>query len=111
MMNYISKVEMIRRFGEPYFGYTDIPAGARSGLPYEATVYIRDDLPKWVKKSVEAHELCHAKDKKFNSQFEREVRAWWAGFKGHPIGFFYGILLSLTPERIGLYWRRWRDGF
>lgn len=107
----ISKAEMLERFKEPYFGYTDIPSGAKYGLPYAAKVYVRSDLPRSVRISVEAHELCHAADKDFGSQFDRERRAWWAGFKAHPIGFFYGIVLSLTPERLGLYWRRWRQNF
>lgn len=100
MIRYVTKAEMLQLFGEPYFGYTNVSM---------ATVWVRIDLPKWVRISVEAHERQHLDDANRWSQMSvlyREARAWWAGFKAQPIGFVLGILMSLTPSRIWLYARR-----
>lgn len=95
---------MLEFHGRPYFGYTVITGNS-------ATIWIRKDLPPRVYRSVLAHEMKHANDRDFKSLWKREARGWWAGFKASPIGFFQAIGMSLTKERLGLYWRRWRDGF
>lgn len=87
----------------PYFGYTlrndDV-----------ALIWIRNDLPARVYKSVLAHEMRHADDAG-KALWAREARGWWAGFKASPLGFLQGVFMSLTTERLGLYWRRWRGNF
>lgn len=99
----VTRAEMLATHKFPYFGYTLRNDDA-------AVIWIRSDLPPRVYKSVLAHEMQHAQDKG-GSLWAREARGWWAGFKASPIGFFQAILMSMTVERIGLYWRRWRDGF
>lgn len=98
-----SKEEMTQRFKYPYFGVAD---------SINLHIFIRTDLPKLVYKSILAHEFQHILDRDKNySLWTKEARAWWAGFKAQPIGFFYGIFLSLTPERINLYWKRFKENF
>lgn len=100
----VTRDQMLQQHRQPYFGYT-----LRSNDA--AIIWIRKDLPERVYKSVLAHEMRHAADADFSSLWRREARGWWAGFKASPLGFFQSIAMSLTPERINLYWRRWRDGF
>ena len=102
-MVFISKEEMVTKFGEDYFGYSIPNVG----------VWVREDLPDSVKTSVTAHEMYHYNDTTFyqSSAFMRELKANIAGFKSTPIGFFYGILLSLSPSRISLYICRIVKGF
>lgn len=100
----VTKAEMLQTHKQPYLGYTRVEKDA-------AIIWIRKDLPPRVYVSVLAHEMFHANDEDFRSLWLREARAWWAGFKASPIGFLSAIGMSLTKERLGLYWRRWRDGF
>lgn len=95
----VSPEEMKKQTGEDYFGYS---------VPSNGLVLIRNNLPDSVTKSVIAHEMYHTNDKNFytSSVFMRELRANIAGFKATPVGWFRGILLSLTPSRIWLYIRR-----
>lgn len=100
----LSKEEMIALFMYPYYGYTIVNKG----------VWIRSDLPVSVKASVTAHEMQHYNDNAFldGRVWHWEMRAWIAGFKASPIGFFQGILLSITDiERISLYLKRIIKGF
>ena len=99
---YLSKASMLERFQYPYFGITDY--GTRE-------IFIRSDLPKCVQISVLAHEREHARAGHKGSFWLDEPRAWWAGFKGQPVGFFLGILLSLVPGRLALYWKRIWENF
>lgn len=95
---------MLAAHGHPYFGYTLRNDDA-------AIIWIRSDLPPRVYGSVLAHEEQHAVDRNANPLLLWEARGWWAGFKASPAGFFHAIVLSLTSERLGLYWRRWRQKF
>ena len=119
-INYITKEEMLVKRGEPYFGYTQFTpvfhfsTGSYIKTEYEADVIdIRSDLPKSVQESVLGHEMVHATDTEFmnESVLFREAKAWIGGLKANPVGFFYGILLSLSPERIKLYLKRIMKGF
>ena len=101
---HVSRTQMLATHKFPYFGYTKRNDEA-------AIIWIRNDLPPRVYKSVLAHEQQHAGDRNFKPLILWEARGWWAGLKASPLGFLQGILMSMTPERIGLYWRRWRDGF
>lgn len=101
---HVTKTEMLQYHREPYFGYTLVSGQS-------AIIWIRKDLPKAVYLSVLAHERCHALDADFSSLFKREARAWWAALKETPLGFFYSILLSLSPARLHLYWRRLLHNF
>jgi len=99
----LNKFEMVMRFKYPYFGLT---------FPTTFQVYVRHDLPKIVIKSVLAHEYQHIKDRDRHLYlWTLEARAWYAGFMAQPFGFLLGILMSLTPERIKLYYNRIRKGF
>jgi hypothetical protein len=102
METYITKAQMLERRKYPYFGVTDYAT---------KEIFIRKDLPKCVQASVLAHEREHLRVGHKGSFWKNEPCAWWAGFKGQPIGFFLGILLSLTPERLRLYWSRLRGNF
>jgi hypothetical protein len=88
---YITKAGMIDRYGD-YFGITHFEH--RGAVP---GIYIREDLPECVKKSVLAHERHHARGN------HSEFGAWIAGAKGHFGGFLLGILMSLRPGRLKLY--------
>lgn len=99
---YLTKEQMLSRFKWPYFGIT---------LYETREIFIRKDLPKCVQASVLAHEREHLRVGHKESFWKDEPHAWWAGLIGHPGGFFLGILLSLTPERLALYWSRLKDNF
>lgn len=101
----VSKVEMIRANGYPYFGFS---------LPSTRVIYIRSGLPPRVYASVLAHEMYHTNDRDFttSSALYREARANWAGFRADWRGFFQGIWMSLTDrERLALYWKRITENF
>ena len=83
---------MLRRFKKDYFGVT-LNAGTNP------EIYIQNDLPKIVQKSVLAHEMAHVE----NEGTGTELQAWVAGFKAQPIGWLLGIILSLRWSRIKMY--------
>lgn len=104
MINYITKQEMIEKFGRNYFGLTQFFVDET----LEPVIYIRNDigekclpnrLRNWVEESVFAHEQEHIK----NGRRSLELKSWVAGFKGNWKGFILGLLLSLTPSRIKMY--------
>jgi hypothetical protein len=67
----------------PRYGYAQ---------PSRQIAYVREDLPRSVKKFVTFH--------------EREIRANIAGARKHPIGFMACVLMSLAPYRLKYYWQR-----
>lgn len=73
----------------------------------EQIAYVREDLPKCVKNFVIVHELYHLRDR---AQWWvwREIKANAAGGIKHPLGFTLCVLMSLTPHRLGYYWKRMR---
>jgi hypothetical protein len=95
-VNYVSKNKLY-----PAFGKAD---------PKKKKVYIRNDLPKIVKKFVKTHEVFHIRNNKPRQWFWEEIKAnTYAGIK-HPIGFIVTILMSLQPYRIKLYIQRFKEG-
>ena len=101
VITFVTKAEMLKRFRWPYFGFT----------VYPREIFIRSDLPGVVKTSIVAHERSHVERGHQGGFWKDEPPAWWAGFKAPPVGFFLGILLSLTPERLGLYLKRIAENF
>lgn len=104
MITYISKSEMIEKFGKNYFGLTQFFVDKR----LKPKIYIRNDiggkwLPeimrKWVQISILAHEEEHARRGKGSLEFY----SWVVGFKACPYGWALSVLLSLTPLRIKMY--------
>lgn len=95
----VTKQQMLLWEKFPYFGLALYP---------ENRILIRSDLPRCVQTSVLAHEQSHLARGDQESFWKNEPPAWWAGFKAQPLGFFLGVILSLTPERIGLYLQRLR---
>jgi len=79
----------------------------RFGLafPDEQQVYVREDLPRCVKRFVISHELYHLVDK---AQWWvlREVKATVHATMRHPIGFIACVLMSLAPYRLKYYAQR-----
>lgn len=105
---YVNKQEMVNTWAAPYFGFT---RNYRNGT---STIFLRNDLPGNVMRSVEAHEQQHAKDRAFldGRVWYWEVRAWWAAFRADWRGFFQGVWMSTTDrERMVLYWKRMTQGF
>lgn len=101
----VSKAEMVRANGYPYFGFS---------LPSARIIYICSDLPPRVYASVLAHEMYHANDRGFttSSVLWREARANLVGFRADWRGFLQGIWLSITDrERLVLYWKRVTENF
>ena len=91
MLYYITKAEMIEKWGKNYFGLTV------HKVQGEADIYIQSTLPNPVQESVLAHEQYHAKGNR------DELGAWIAGAKGNFKGFLLGIFFSLAPSRIKMY--------
>jgi hypothetical protein len=102
MVSYVSKAQMLERRKYPYFGVTDYAT---------KEIFIRNDLPKCIQKSVLAHEQSHLKRGHQRSFWKDEPPAWWEGLKEQPLGFFLGILMSLSPERLSLYLKRIKENF
>lgn len=101
---YLTKEQMQAKWGNPYYGYTVTHVG----------VWVRSDLPESVTKSVLSHEMQHYNDNAFldGRVWHWEFRAWFAGFKASPSGFFRGVWMSATDiERIKLYLNRFTKGF
>ena len=80
----------------PKFGYA---------LPEKQQAYVRDDLPRCVKKFVISHELYHLAD---NTRWWvwKEVKANMHGAVRHPFGFVACLLMSLAPYRLRYYLQR-----
>ena len=74
-------------------------------LPNKEEVYVREDLPRCVKRFVISHELYHLRDK---AQWwvRREVKATVHATMRHPIGFIACVLMSLVPYRLKYYGQR-----
>lgn len=104
----VTKQEMVIRWGKPYFGYTlNYPDG-------RSEVWLRNDLPERVMKSVETHEMQHVKDRAFldGRVWHWEFSAWGAQVKADWFGALQTIRLSLADKsRIWLYWQRITKGF
>ena len=70
-------------------------------------IYVREDLPEYVKRFVISHELYHLGDR---SQWWvwREIRATFHSAIRHPIGFIACVLMSLAAYRLRYYAQRTR---
>jgi len=82
---------MLKRFKADYFGMTVYTTKG-------AEIYIRNDLPKIVQKSVLAHEKEHVRNKD-----GYEWQSWIAGFRATPIGWALSVIMSLRWSRIKMY--------
>lgn len=73
--------------------------------PFMDTAYVRDDLPRLVKKFTRAHEIYHLIDNyKWWGRFGQELRANFAAAIECPLGFILAFFLTLTSrERLKLY--------
>ncbi len=69
-------------------------------------IYIRDDLPKWIKMSVIVHEIYHLDDLSQNT-FYREVKAIMAQLFMSFFGGIGCIVMSLTPSRLKAYYKKY----
>jgi len=75
----------------------------------ERTIHVRIDLPLSVYNFVVEHEVYHLEDKaKF--WLWREIKANLHGAYEHPIGFLRCVWLSLVPNRILFYIKRFKEG-
>jgi len=92
-IRYASKKKLYPAFGE---------ANVKKNI-----VYIRNDLPKIVKKFIKEHELYHLKDE---SKFWlwREIKANVYGAFKYPLGFLLCIFMSLSPYRLKFYFNRFK---
>jgi hypothetical protein len=74
-------------------------------LPERQQVYVREDLPEYLKRFVISHELYRLGDR---SQWWvlREVKATVHAAIRHPIGFIACVLMSLAPYRLRYYGQR-----
>ena len=84
----------------PKFGYA---------IPVGQTAYIREDLPFSVQLFVQDHELYHLRDKA-EWWVWREVKANLISGIRHPIGFVACCILSLSPDRLKFYIKRFKEG-
>jgi len=80
----------------PYFGWA---------LPLSRIVFVREDLPKWVRMSVIVHELYHLDDTAKNMIW-REMKAFCAQLFVPLLGGIGALVMSLNPERVRYFWRR-----
>jgi hypothetical protein len=74
-------------------------------LPNKEEVYVREDLPRCVKRFVIRHELYHLVDKA-EWWVLREIKATVHATMRHPIGFIACVLMSLAPYRLWYYAQR-----
>lgn len=74
----------------------------------DGLIEIRKDLPWCVKDFLETYEIYHSTDTE-TIWWKRELKANWAGFRLHPIGFMVTMLMSLAPYRLKYYYTRFRD--
>jgi len=84
----------------PFFGLADAE---------KKVVYIREDLPPKVRDFVKLHEWYHLKDQA-RSWVWREIKANAAAALKNPMGFIWCLVLSCAKDRLGLYWRRIKQG-
>ena len=84
----------------PFFGKADCK---------EQIVYVRDDLPKSVKKFVTSHELYHLRDET-KWWVWREYRANFHAALRHPWGFIVCAMISLSMTRLRCYYNRFKEG-
>jgi hypothetical protein len=82
----------------PAFGYAD---------PEKNLIQIRADLPLSVKNFILKHEMYHLTDRS-GWWVWREAKASLSGAWKHPIGFFRCVILSLSPDRLKFYVKRFR---
>jgi len=95
-VKYIPKEEMI----DEYFGLCSYN---------KKTIFIRNDIPKYIQIFVLAHERQHEKDYKngIKGTLWLEIRANVLGGLKHPIGFIGCIILTIfTFKRWKLYIKR-----
>ena len=105
----LTKAEMLAKFDEPYFGYTQF-----QGRYLSPIIYIRSDLPERVYNSVLVHETQHVKDNAFldGRIWIYEYRAWIAQVKVDWRGALQTVWMSLTDiDLIKLYLKRVLGGF
>ena len=74
-------------------------------LPERQQVYVREDLPEYVKRFVISHELYHLGDR---SQWWvwREIKATGHAAMRNPIGFIACVVMSFDPYRLRYYGQR-----
>ncbi len=84
------------------------PAFGESDMKNQVA-FVREDLPKIVKKFVRDHELYHLKDKSQNVLW-REIKANIYSAIRHPLGSIITLIMSLQPYRIKLYIQRIKKG-
>jgi len=92
----ITIIEKTKDELEPRFGL------ARSK---QREVYIREDLPKWIKMSVILHELYHIDDDATNV-FWREIKAIMSQLFMTFFGGIGCIFMSLSIKRLKFYIQR-----
>jgi hypothetical protein len=83
----------------PAFGYADSDLNL---------IRIRADLPLSVKNFILKHETYHLTD---GAEWWvwREIKANLYGARKHPIGFIRCAFLSLSPDRLKYYVKRFKD--
>jgi len=103
-IKYVSKKKLY-----PAFGQAILKAN---------TIYIRKDLPKIVQKYLYWHETFHIRDgKRLKKKGKNEhwvcseIKANIYGFLKQPLGATITLLMSLTPSRLKLYYRRFKEGW
>jgi len=79
------------------------------GLAKGGVVYVREDLPKWVRISVIVHELYHLEDTRQNVLL-REIKAILSQLFMPFFGGIWCIILSLSKERLLYYLKRIKEG-
>lgn len=84
--------------------------GPKFGLsqPSQRKVYIRKDLPKWIKMSVIVHELYHIDDKSKNV-FWREIKAIMSQLFMTFFGGIGCVIMSLSTTRLKFYITRFKN--
>ncbi len=111
-----SSEELVERVGKPYrvaYVRKDFIA-PKFGIAYgnNKDCIVRNDLPGLVKNFVTEHELYHLRDPHtWGGWIGREIRANIVPGVKDPVGLAATILYSLNPERLRLYWKRFKEGF
>lgn len=94
-VKYVSKEALAPAFGRASFGAAEV----------------RADLSPRVKRFVRAHELYHLGDRAlWGGWIGRETRANIVPGLADPAGLISTVFASLTPERLGFYRDRYRNG-
>ncbi|MDP2934107.1 MAG: hypothetical protein Q8N81_08370 [bacterium] len=82
------------------------------GQSFVSTAEIREDLSPRVKRFVRAHELYHIGDAVYGGGWiGREIRANLMPALSDPVGFAFTVVASLSPDRLGFYWERFKRGW